>query len=67
MVRPRTRLTVHKRSYLDAGTEVLPGERKFNDYALPRGYLAISPRDPYRGGDIQWNTSSWPPGTFPGF
>jgi hypothetical protein len=66
-VAPRARITVRKRSYLDAGTEVLPGERKFNDYALPVGALATSPRDPYRGGDIQWNTSSWPPGSFPGF
>ena len=76
IVRPRTyervavvrpRLTVRKRSYLDGGTEVMPGERKYNDYAQPVGALAISPVDPYRGGAIQWNTSSWPPGTFPGF
>ena len=32
---PRTRNYVTKRSWLDAGTEVLPGERKFNDYAFP--------------------------------
>lgn len=31
----RTRIYVSKRSWLDAGTEVLPGERKFNDYAYP--------------------------------
>jgi hypothetical protein len=30
----RTRITVRRRSFLDAGTEVLPGERKFNDYAV---------------------------------
>jgi hypothetical protein len=30
---PRTRIYVTKRSWLDAGTEVLPGERKFTDYA----------------------------------
>ncbi|MEW6641327.1 MAG: hypothetical protein AB1586_12550 [Pseudomonadota bacterium] len=30
---PRTRIYVTKRSWLDAGTEVLPGERKYNDYA----------------------------------
>ena len=24
-----------KRSWLDGGTEVLPGERKFTDYAIP--------------------------------
>ncbi len=32
---PRTRIYVSKRSWLDAGTEVLPGERKFTDYAFP--------------------------------
>jgi hypothetical protein len=34
---PRTRVYVTKRSWLDAGTEVLPGDRKFNDYAFPPG------------------------------
>ena len=34
---PRTRIYVTKRSWLDAGTEVLPGERKFQDYAFPPG------------------------------
>jgi hypothetical protein len=33
----RTRLYVSKRSWLDGGTEVLPGDRKFNDYAYPPG------------------------------
>jgi hypothetical protein len=32
---PRTRVYISKRSWLDAGTEVLPGERKFTDYAFP--------------------------------
>ena len=32
---PRTRLYISKRSWLDAGTEVLPGDRKFTDYAFP--------------------------------
>ena len=32
---PRTRVYVTTRSWLDAGTEVLPGERKFTDYAYP--------------------------------
>src|SRR5215831_12032807 len=35
--RPRARITVEPRSFLDAGTEVLPGERKFTDYAFPAG------------------------------
>ena len=36
--RPRARITVRSRSFLDGGTEVLPGERKFTDYAIPPGY-----------------------------
>jgi hypothetical protein len=34
---PNTRIYVTKRSWLDAGTEVLPGDRKFMDYAYPPG------------------------------
>jgi hypothetical protein len=39
-----TRIYVTKRSWLDAGTEVLPGERKFMDYAYPPdgGYPSFS-------------------------
>ncbi len=33
----RTRIYVSKRSWLDGGTEVLPGDRKFLDYAYPPG------------------------------
>jgi hypothetical protein len=32
---PHTRIYVSKRSWLDGGTEVLPGDRKFTDYAFP--------------------------------
>jgi len=32
---PHTRVYVTTRSWLDAGTEVLPGDRKFTDYAFP--------------------------------
>src|ERR1700742_243470 len=35
---PHTRIYVTKRSWLDAGVEVLPGDRKFMDYAIPPGY-----------------------------
>src|SRR5882762_6118614 len=35
---PRTRVYVTTRSWLDAGTEVLPGDRKFQDYAFPSEY-----------------------------
>jgi hypothetical protein len=46
---PRARITVQRRSFLDAGTEVLPGDRKFTDYALPPGYSPTSVID-HRGG-----------------
>jgi hypothetical protein len=32
---PHTRVYITRRSWLDAGTEVLPGDRKFTDYAFP--------------------------------
>lgn len=35
---PHTRIYVTRRSWLDAGSEVLPGDRKFTDYAFPPGY-----------------------------
>ena len=37
--RARTKITVRPRSYLDGGTEVVPGERKFTDYAYPPTYM----------------------------
>jgi hypothetical protein len=37
--RARTRVRVAPRSFLDGGTEVLPGDRKFTDYALPAGEI----------------------------
>src|SRR5215510_55658 len=33
------RIRVAPRSFLDGGTEVLPGDRKFMDYAVPPGRL----------------------------
>ena len=35
---PRTRIYVTRRSWLDLGTEVQPGERKYTDYAIPPAY-----------------------------
>ena len=40
--RPRARVTVEPRSFLDGGTEIPPGERKFTDYAFPPGYSPLS-------------------------
>ncbi|HWP16738.1 MAG TPA: hypothetical protein VNM46_14020 [Xanthobacteraceae bacterium] len=47
--RARTRITVRPRSFLDGGTEVVPGERKFMDYAQAPTYGWLAP------------TSSWDP------
>jgi hypothetical protein len=42
VTRPRSRVTVQRpRSYLDPGNEVLPGERSYQEYAIPYGYSAI--------------------------
>lgn len=41
--RKSTRITVRPRSFLDGGTEVFPGERKFTDYVLVPGYMNASP------------------------
>jgi hypothetical protein len=32
--RPRTRITIKKRSFLDAGTEVKPGTARYTNYLL---------------------------------
>ena len=39
--RARSRVVVRARSFLDAGAEVLPGERKFLDYAFPPTHVAL--------------------------
>jgi hypothetical protein len=36
--RPRARIVVRNRSFLDPGTESLPGESRDLDYAFPSGY-----------------------------
>jgi hypothetical protein len=35
---PSARITVQRRSFLDPGTEVLPGSGKTTDYAVPPAY-----------------------------
>jgi hypothetical protein len=59
--RPRARITVEPRSFLDAGTEVLPGERKFTDYAFPTGPYAL-PLSVVQntGGRVGWHRSPLP-------
>lgn len=46
--RRRTRVVVNRRSYLDGGTEVLPGERGYHNYAYPlywNPYAVLGPRN----------------------
>ncbi len=38
---PRSRITVQRRSFLDPGPELSPGEYKYREYATPYGYSAI--------------------------
>jgi hypothetical protein len=63
--RTRTRILVQKRSYLDAGTEVMPGERKFTDYAIPPYYSPVdNALGPGRNYDRQplnapWELGGW--------
>jgi hypothetical protein len=40
--RPRTRITVTRRSYLDAGTEVYPGSQNYTGYIFSPNYLSPS-------------------------
>ena len=61
---PRTRVYITKRSWLDAGVEVLPGDRKFNDYAFPLGESFAS-RGSARSLDRQPLNSHWDLGGYP--
>jgi len=45
MAPPRARITVQRRTFLDAGTHVIPGDRKFTDYAVPPYYYPASVAD----------------------
>src|SRR5262245_5999198 len=57
--RPRARITVAPRSFPDAGTEVLPGERKFTDYAYPPAYFPMGTVT-NTGGKVGWHPSPLP-------
>ena len=62
---PRARITVTRRSFLDAGTHVIPGDRKFTDYAVPPTYYPGGVAD-NRGG-MYIDQSALPgPFTLPG-
>jgi hypothetical protein len=67
-----TRIYVSKRSWLDGGTEVLPGDRKFTDYAIPPdvGFPSFGRENNNRPIDRQplnppSDFGGWYPQTFP--
>ena len=69
---PHTRIYVTKGSWLDAGTEVLPGDSRFQDYAFPPeiGYPSFARENKNRPIDRQPLTPpsdlrGWYPQTFP--
>jgi hypothetical protein len=60
--RPRARVVVAPRSFLDAGTEVKPGERKFTDYAFPAGNAGFGISSVTNtGGKVGWATEPFIP------
>jgi hypothetical protein len=60
--RKPARVVVTKRSYLDAGTEVKPGERHFYDYVFPPNYSPYSVVDPTRSYRSPLPDPVWVPG-----
>ena len=62
--RARSRVVVGPRSFLDSGTEVRPGERKFLDYAFPPTHLALGVVT-NTGGRVGWHNSPLPGPFFP--
>jgi hypothetical protein len=60
--RTRTRIIVQRRSYLDGGTEVLPGQRKYNDYHTQPFWSPLDILGPGRSPDRQPLNSRWESG-----
>jgi hypothetical protein len=60
---PRSRVVVAPRSFLDAGRQVLPGERKFLDYAFST-HVALEVVT-NTGGRVGWHNSPLPGPFFP--
>jgi hypothetical protein len=57
---PHTRIFVTKRSWLDAGTEVLPGERHYLDYAIPPGHQGGLRNLQGPAAPAGWQNPNWP-------
>jgi hypothetical protein len=59
--RSRTRITVTRRSYLDAGTEVYPGSKSYTDYVFSPNYHRPSTdiADPTRSRSLSLPDPFW--------
>jgi hypothetical protein len=62
--RAPSQVVVVPRSFLNAGTEVLPGQRKFLDYAFPPTHVALGVVT-NTGGRVGWHNSPLPGPFFP--
>jgi hypothetical protein len=62
--RPRSRVVVVPRSFLNAGTKMPSGERKFLDYAFPPTHAALDVVS-NTGGRVGWHNSPLPGPFFP--
>jgi hypothetical protein len=62
--RTRSQVVVRPRSFLNAGTEVRSGERKFLDYAFPPTHVALGVVT-NTGGRVGWHNSPLPGPFFP--
>jgi hypothetical protein len=62
--RARSHVIIRPRSFLNAGTEVLPGERKFFDHAIPPTHAPLNVVT-NTGGRVGWHNSPLPGPFFP--
>ena len=62
--RPQSRVVVVPRSFLNSGSKILPGERKFLDYAFPPTHVALDVVS-NTGGRVGWHNSPLPGPFFP--
>jgi hypothetical protein len=62
--RPQSRVVVVPRSFLNSGSKILPGERKFVDYAFPPTHVALDVVS-NTGGRVGWHNSPLPGPFFP--
>jgi hypothetical protein len=52
--RVRTRIVIQRRSFLDGGTEVLPGSQRYTDYVHPYGSSPLNVVEGTNIGRLRW-------------